>query len=207
MELRSQLLNILLAGRDTTASFLGWIFYILARRPDVFSKLRATIIQDFGPYAPNNGAPASISFSKLKNCTYLQHVLKETLRLYPVVPVNSRRAVVDTSIPRGGGEDGNSPIFIKKGQGVDYSVHVMHRLEEYWGEDANEFRPERWIGRRPGWEYLPFNGGPRICLGREYTRRKRSCTYFSTIVQVPIPNMTNRLYQNQNSSPLPKPRT
>ena len=45
----------------------------------------------------------------------------------------------------------------------------MHRLKELWGDDAEDFRPERWVGRKPGWEYLPFNGGPRICLGREYS--------------------------------------
>lgn len=43
----------------------------------------------------------------------------------------------------------------------------MHRREYLWGEDAHEFKPERWQKRRPGWEYLPFNGGPRICLGQQ----------------------------------------
>ena len=43
----------------------------------------------------------------------------------------------------------------------------MHRRKDYYGEDADEFKPERWEKLRPGWEYLPFNGGPRICLGRE----------------------------------------
>ena len=90
------------------------------------------------------------------------------LRLYPVVPVNLREAVKDTTLPVGGGEDGSKPVFVPKGTQVDYSVHVMHRLPHLWGEDADEFRPERWVGRKPGWEYLPFNGGPRICLGREF---------------------------------------
>jgi cytochrome P450 len=44
----------------------------------------------------------------------------------------------------------------------------MHRRKDYYGEDASEFRPERWETLRPGWEYLPFNGGPRICLGQQY---------------------------------------
>lgn len=44
----------------------------------------------------------------------------------------------------------------------------MHRRKDFFGADAEEFRPERWIDLRPGWEYLPFNGGPRICVGQQY---------------------------------------
>ncbi|MCJ1412211.1 hypothetical protein MMC19_006304 [Ptychographa xylographoides] len=163
IELRTQLLNILLAGRDTTASFLGYIFYTLVRHPDTFHKLRQTVIADFGTYE----ASAELTYVSLKNCQYLQHVLNEVLRLNSVVPVNSRRATRDTTLPRGGGPDGMSKIFVKKGQQVDYSVHLMHRRKALWGDDAEEFKPERWTGRKPGWEYLPFNGGPRICLGQQ----------------------------------------
>ncbi|KAK7713346.1 hypothetical protein SLS64_004596 [Diaporthe eres] len=44
----------------------------------------------------------------------------------------------------------------------------MHRRIDIWGADADEFRPERWVGARHAWEYLPFNGGPRACLGQQY---------------------------------------
>lgn len=44
----------------------------------------------------------------------------------------------------------------------------MHRRKDLWGPDADDFRPERWDGRRHGWEYLPFNGGPRICIGQQF---------------------------------------
>jgi cytochrome P450 len=108
------------------------------------------------------------SFTKLKNCTFLQHVMNETLRLHPLVPQNARRALKDTTLPRGGGSDGKGKIFVRKGQEVEYSVYVMHRLKRLWGEDAKEFKPDRWAERKPGEEYLPFNGGPRICLGRKY---------------------------------------
>ena len=47
----------------------------------------------------------------------------------------------------------------------------MHRRTDYYGPDADEFKPERWEVLRPGWEYLPFNGGPRICIGRKSSRR------------------------------------
>ncbi|MCJ1377231.1 hypothetical protein MMC17_000323 [Xylographa soralifera] len=146
IELRSQLLNIMLAGRDTTASLLGWTFYTLARHPAVYAQLRATVLAAFGPYSD----PSALTYSNLKNCSYLQHCLHEVLRLYPVVPVNSRRAVRDTTLPRGGGPDGRSKIFVRKDQQVDYAVHVMHHRRDLWGEDAEAFRPERWVGRKPG---------------------------------------------------------
>jgi hypothetical protein len=151
IELRSQLLNILLAGRDTTASLIGWVFFSLARDPARYTKLRSIIIERFGTF----DRPHDITFAKLKECTYLQHVNNETLRLYPVVPVNSRTANKDTTLPRGGGPDGMSPIFVPKGRSCDYSVFVMHRREDIWGPDADQFVPERWEKRRVGWDYLP----------------------------------------------------
>ncbi|KAF2144398.1 uncharacterized protein K452DRAFT_316404 [Aplosporella prunicola CBS 121167] len=167
LELRAQLLNILLAGRDTTASLLGWLFLELSQNEAQFTKLRTGILEAFGPDGSDDPAHA-INFAALKNCAPLQQALNETLRLYPVVPINSRRAFVDTTIPRGGGPDGLSPVFVRAGQEVNYSVYAMHRRRDLWGEDADEFRPERWEGRRPGWEYLPFNGGPRICIGQQF---------------------------------------
>ena len=164
IELRSQLLNILLAGRDTTAGLLGWTFFLLVRHPHIFKKLRETVLDEFGTYHQ----PRNLTFEALKGCVYLQHTMSEVLRLYATVPINSRRATKDTTIPRGGGPDGNSPIYVKKGQEVNYSVHVMHHREDIWGPDVEEFKPERWVGRRPGWEFLPFNGGPRICLGQQF---------------------------------------
>jgi len=164
VEVRSQLLNIFLAGRDTTAGLLGWTFWCLARHPDVYAKLRTSIVEQFGPSEKED----TISFAGLKSCTYLQHVMNEVLRLYPSVPFNMRQATRDTTLPRGGGPDQSSPIYIKKGQCVNYSVFVMHRRKDLWGVDADEFNPERWVGRKSGWEYLPFNGGPRICLGQQF---------------------------------------
>ena len=94
--------------------------------------------------------------------------MHETLRLYATVPFNSRRAVKDTTLPVGGGADAKSPIYVRKGQEVNYAVHIMHRRKDLWGEDCDEFRPERWQNRKAGWEFLPFNGGPRICLGQQH---------------------------------------
>ena len=159
IEIRAQLLNILLAGRDTTASLLSWLFHELLRNPAVFAKLRATILSTFGTYDD----PHDITFATLKGCTYLQHTLNEVNRLWSIVPGNARRANKATTLPTGGGPDGTSPIYLKAQTDVQYSIHIMHRRKDIWGEDADEFRPERFVGRRPGWEYLPFNGGPRIC--------------------------------------------
>lgn len=162
-ELRDQLLNVLLAGRDTTAGLLGFTWYQLAQHPDIYAKLRATVTTDFGTYS----SPRNLDFAGLKACTYLMHVLHETLRLHPAVPINSRQAEHDTTLPHGGGPDGASPVFVPRGTQVAYSVHVMHRRRDLWGADADQFRPERWTDRKAGWEFLPFNGGPRICLGQQ----------------------------------------
>jgi cytochrome P450 len=151
IELRSQLLHILLAGRDTTASLLGWLFFCLARDPVRFNKLREVILAEFGTY----DAPSEITFARLKSCQYLQFCNNETLRLYTVVPLNSRTANKDTTLPRGGGVDGKSKVFVPAGTQVDYSVHVMHHRRDIWGDDVKEFKPERWEGRKAGWEFLP----------------------------------------------------
>ncbi len=60
--------------------------------------------------------------------------------------------------------------FVRKGTTVLWYVYAMHRRADIFGDDAEDFRPERWDGLRPGWGFLPFNGGPRICIGREYSR-------------------------------------
>lgn len=166
IELRSQLLNILLAGRDTTASTLSWFISIMANpaNKNIYKQLRTQILEEFGTYAQ----PREITFERLKQSQYLQWCINETLRLFPIVPLNGRGAVKDTVLPSGGGKDGKSPIYVKAGTEVAYSVHVMHRNKDLWGPDADEFIPERWAKRRPGWEYLPFNGGPRICIGQQF---------------------------------------
>ncbi|KAK9350123.1 cytochrome P450 [Lipomyces doorenjongii] len=166
--LRDQSLNILLAGRDTTAGLLSWAFYLLASHPRVFEKLRNEIVEKFGEKL-NSPGKSQISFETLKSTLYLRYVLNEVLRLYPSVPLNYRCAVRDTVLPVGGGPDGKSPVLIRKGDTVVYSVYVMHRRKDFFGDDADEFIPERWAeGKSWSWEYLPFNGGQRICLGQQY---------------------------------------
>lgn len=172
--LRDQALNLLIAGRDTVASLLSWLFFSLATNPEVFERLRQQVLEEFGTDT------SKITFSSLKRCRYLQYTINETLRLYPTVPSNVRTAVKDTTLPRGGGPDESSPIFIPKGANVLYHVYGMHRNKDIWGPDADIFRPERWGEPNAGrlnnhpWAYLPFNGGPRICLGQQYALTETS---------------------------------
>jgi len=100
--------------------------------------------------------------------TYLILTKRLVLRLYPSVPVNSREAARLTALPTGGGPDGKSPILVRPGEGVGYCVYALHRRKDIYGEDAHQFRPERWEDeamQNIGWAYRPFNGGPRLCLG------------------------------------------
>ena len=73
------------------------------------------------------------------------------LRLCPVLSSFSREARQDTILPRGGGPDGTSPIMVTSGLIIAFSVAAMHRRKDLWGEDADEFRPERWINEKPSW--------------------------------------------------------
>lgn len=66
--------------------------------------------------------------------------MKETLRLHSIVAFNSRMAVIDTTLPTGGGHDGTMPIFVPAGTEVNFSTHVMHRWRDLWGEDAGDIR-------------------------------------------------------------------
>ncbi|KAJ5594619.1 uncharacterized protein N7459_000827 [Penicillium hispanicum] len=172
--LRDNMLNILLAGRDTTASLLSSTFFYLARHPQVWDRLRREIVAEFGD---SRTSRSEITQARLKDIPYLRYVLNEVLRLQPPVPVNFRVATKDTSLPVGGGPDARSPIYVRKGQMVTYNVFAMHRRTDFWGKDARSFRPERWEeNAKHGWEYLPFNGGPRICLGQQYALTEASYT-------------------------------
>ncbi|KAL1392704.1 cytochrome P450 71A23 [Phyllosticta capitalensis] len=198
-EVREHVLGLLAAGRDTTASLMSWSFYCLIRNPRVFEKLRSVVIETFGPYREEQN---EITFEKLKGCSYLQHVMNETLRLHSIVPFNSRCAVRDTNLPTGGGPDGTDPVFVPAGTEVNFSTHVLHRRHDLWGEDANEFVPERWEKRRPGWNYAPFNGGPRICIGQQFALTEAG--YFEAIEGIDVD--PSRDYHNFTIVCAPGPR-
>ncbi|KAJ0168554.1 Cytochrome P450 52A13 [Colletotrichum tanaceti] len=166
--LRDQLVAVLLAGRDTTASSLSWTLYELGRHPEAVTRLRAEIIEQVGP----DRAP---TYDDLKNMKYLQNIMNETLRLYPVVPFNVRLALKDTTLPVGGGPDGTLPLAVCKDTPIGYSTLLMQRREDLYPPVSetfahpSEFSPDRWFHWQPKpWTYVPFNGGPRICIGQQF---------------------------------------
>ncbi|GAB1213046.1 hypothetical protein ATERTT37_002195 [Aspergillus terreus] len=161
--IRDQLVNILIAGRDTAASSLSWVFFELAKQPRVTTKLREEILAQVGFERP--------TYSQLKDMKYLQNVIRETLRLYPIIAFNVRVAQRDTTLPRGGGPDGLSPVGVLKGTRVFFSSLYMQRRASLYPGDPNpdEFHPERWEKWQPAsWQYIPFSGGPRICIGQQF---------------------------------------
>ncbi|POS74692.1 cytochrome P450 CYP4/CYP19/CYP26 subfamilies [Diaporthe helianthi] len=182
--LRDQCFNVLLAGRDTTGCCLSWSMRLLARHPQVLRRLRDEVATVCG-LGPGSPPPARDDLKPLR-MPYLSLVVKEVLRLYPSVPVNSREAIRLTTLPVGGGGDGKAPILVRPGQAVGYCVYAMHRRKDIYGDDAEAFRPERWEEDRlrdVGWAYLPFNGGPRLCLGQDFALLEVSYT-ICRLVQV-----------------------
>jgi cytochrome P450 len=152
IELRDQLLGILTAGRDTTAVLMSWMMIELAHHPNIFQKLREEIISEFGSSASTS---TTLNFSALKSCRYLQWVINETLRLHPIVPINNRMAVRDTILPIGGGPDQSKPFAVRKGQLVNFIIYQIHRRKDIWGDDADEFIPTRWDGKKLDWSFTP----------------------------------------------------
>ncbi|KAH8879749.1 cytochrome P450 [Thozetella sp. PMI_491] len=158
--IREQVHTLMVAGRDTTASALTSLFWILSRHPAIVKNLRQEIQSEIGTERP--------TWEQLKNMHYLNMALKEALRLYSPVSTTSRTAVKDTILPRGGGDDGMSPVFITAGSVCRWSSYSLHRRKDIFGDDADVFRPERWENLRTAWAYLPFGGGPRVCVGQQF---------------------------------------
>ncbi|KAL8818388.1 MAG: hypothetical protein Q9223_002964 [Gallowayella weberi] len=166
--IRDQIVSILLAGRDTTAGTLSFLFKELSAHPKIYAKLRRDILERVG-------ARQAPTYEDLKDMPYLQHCISETLRLYPTVPFNIRTALKDTTLPRGGGPDGLSPIGIMKDDNIGYSARHLHLNAAMYpavsesSPPVSEFKPERWERWTPKpWQYIPFNGGPRICIGQQF---------------------------------------
>ncbi|KAM7212185.1 cytochrome P450 52A13 [Rhypophila decipiens] len=182
VELRDQLLNVLLAGRDTTACCLSWTFRLLVRHPAAMDRLRREV-------AAVMGDQAVATREQIRKMPFLACVVKESLRLYPPVPLNNREAVKTTMLPTGGGPDGTSPIMVRKGELVVFSQYVNTRMKSLFGEDASNFRPERWeTGELDdiGWAYFPFNGGPRQCLGEDFALMEISYTIIRLLQTFPV---------------------
>lgn len=170
--LRDEIMNLLVAGRDTTASLLTFAVYMLSQHPDVLRRLREEIVAQVGP----SGQP---TYEDFRNMKYLRAVLNETLRLYPPVPTNLRVSKRATLIPSR--SPGSKPIYIPQETRIPFTVMVMHRREDLWGPDVLEFDPDRFLDERlqkyltPNpFIFLPFNAGPRICLGQQFAYHEAS---------------------------------
>jgi cytochrome P450 len=107
--------------------------------------------------------------------SYLRSILNESLRLYPAVPYNVRLALRSTTLPRGGGPDGTLPLAVLKDTPIGYSALYMQRRPELYPPVSEKFAPphifspERWEHWHPkGHDYVPFNSGPRICVGQQF---------------------------------------
>jgi cytochrome P450 len=152
--LRDVVMNFLIAGRDTTAILLTWAFYLLARHPEAADRAIDEIDERVGGRVP--------TWDDLGQLPYLRAVLDETLRLYPPVPSNFKMAVQDDVLPNG--------VRVKAGTYVGFNAYTIHRSRQLWGDDADQFVPERWLDRERvramhPFQYFPFLAGPRVCLG------------------------------------------
>ena len=167
-------LNFLSAGRDTTAQSLTWTLYALLRNPEVLPKLQQEIDPIFTPAPPashdrnkHEDEDPDITVSQLQPTTlpFTLSTFHEALRLYPPVPIEIKQTLTALTLP-----DGTS---LPAGAIVIWCLWSLNRSRTTFGDDADRFRPERWIDeqgkvvRRSEAEYPVFNGGPRACLGRK----------------------------------------
>ncbi|KAI3734459.1 hypothetical protein L6452_13928 [Arctium lappa] len=161
--LRDTLLNLMVAGRDTTSSTLSWFFYLLAKNPIVEDKIRKEIRSqlEIDELDGNLKDLYRINLSKL---VYLHGALCETLRLFPPVPFQHKTPLKPDILPSGHRVDDNTIVIL--------SYYGMGRMKSIWGDDCLEFKPERWVstsGRikhQPSYKFPAFNAGPRTCLGK-----------------------------------------
>ncbi|KAK6239960.1 hypothetical protein QUC31_005429 [Theobroma cacao] len=170
--MRDIILNFIIAGKDTTATTLSWFIYMLCKHPDVQEKVAQEVkeatdtmeVKDFAEFA------AILSEEALGKMHYLHAALTETLRLYPAVPVDPKICFSDDTLPDG--------FSVRKGDMVCYQPYAMGRMKFIWGDDAEEFRPERWLDEdgmfqpESPFKFTAFQAGPRICLGKEFAYRQ-----------------------------------
>ena len=153
-ELIDQLGVLFLAGHETSASALTWVFFILASQPGIVARIRAEVAEHCGPGA--------ITFEQTKKLAFTRNVFREAVRLYPPITFLPRVAVEDCEI---GGRK------VPRGALVIVSPWVLHRHEKYWRDpdvfDPDRFRPERESEMTPG-AYIPFGIGQRICAGAAF---------------------------------------
>ncbi|KAK6085258.1 putative short-chain dehydrogenase [Seiridium cupressi] len=135
--------------------------FLLARHPQYWQQLRDEFL---------NKPESALSAESLLRSKCLHNILYETkaLRLYPIFPLISRKALHDTQLPTGGGPNHDRPIFVPQRSMVVMSYYALHRDPDMFGDDVEAFRPERWDHIKPTqWEFLGFGDGNRACLGQQ----------------------------------------
>jgi len=158
--LRDVVISFILAGRDTTSSALTWFFWILSSRPHVRRKIR----DEIETVRSATRCAGAFGYEELKEMHYLHAALTETMRLYPPVPVDSKKCLDDDVLPDG--------TRIGKGWFISYHTYAMGRMESVWGKDCTEYNPERWLENgvfraESPFRFPVFHAGPRMCLGKE----------------------------------------
>ncbi|RXW17454.1 hypothetical protein EST38_g8393 [Candolleomyces aberdarensis] len=169
--LKDQALNLLLAGRDTIAATTTFLFYLLSQHPEVSSRLRAEVLEHVGP-------TKRPTYEDIKELRYLRAVINETLRVLPPVPWDVRQCINGAVFPSPDPKE--KPIYVPPEAAVVYGALMMQTSEDLWGPDAAEFDPDRWIDDRKQrfianpFIFVPFNAGPRICLGQQLAYNEMS---------------------------------
>ena len=153
-QLRDEMMTLFLAGHETTANALTWTWYLLSRHPRVEAKLIGELHRVLRGRAP--------AAADLQQLPYTEMVVRESLRLYPPAPGLAREPLEDVRIGR---------YEIPRGSLVIVSTYALHRDARFF-DDPERFDPERfaagWEERIPRYAYLPFGGGPRVCIGNGF---------------------------------------
>ncbi|KAJ8749030.1 hypothetical protein K2173_013474 [Erythroxylum novogranatense] len=172
--LRDIILNFMFAGKDSSASTLSWFFYMLCKNPLIQEKVvqeirEVTGTQDYDDEVMIEDFITRLSDTTLEKMHYLHATLTETLRLYPAVPMDGRCSEIEDTLPDG--------YRVKKGDGVYYMSYAMGRMSHLWGDDAEVFRPQRWLQNgifqpESPFKFIAFHAGPRMCLGKDFSYRQ-----------------------------------
>lgn len=158
--IRDMVISFIMAGRDTTSSALTWFFWLLSRYSDIEHK----ILKE----SENKLNNETLDYESLKNMNFLKACLCESMRLYPPIAWDSKHATCDDVLPDG--------TLVKRGDRVTYFPYGMGRMENLWGKDWFEFRPDRWFVESDNeiilsevcpYKFPIFQAGPRVCLGKE----------------------------------------
>lgn len=158
--LRDALINLMVAGKDSTSSTLSWFFYILAQKPAIVDKILEEIHTHLGFKSGERWQAKD-----LREMVYLHGAINESLRLFPPLPFNHKSPLQPDILPSGHQVDQNTKIIL--------SIYSMGRMKSIWGEDCMEFKPERWVTKgggikhEPSYKFPAFNAGPRTCVAKD----------------------------------------